>query len=54
MLLRGLLISVGIGAIPASSAHPSAPDEPCCHRLVCLVPLAAIAGAGVIWASTLG
>jgi len=40
-----LLLALAFGAMAAFAVHPSAPDEPWWHRLVCLVPLSLIVGA---------
>jgi hypothetical protein len=49
-----LLISFAFAAVALFVVHPSAPTEPWWHRLACVVPLSLIAGAVLIWASSLG
>ena len=44
VLLNPALLSVVIGAMAVALVHASAPREPWLHRLICVVPLSAIAG----------
>jgi hypothetical protein len=44
VLLNAAILSVAIGVLAVAIVHPSAPREPWLHRLVCVVPLSAIAG----------